>query len=93
MVSTQPVLSTRSRPQLAVAMSPSKCPCATVPSTCLWDLVVFLSYHRVRVDYRCQADFFAVSLPRSTLEAAQQLLDAWSVIAAADMQAHLADGV
>ena len=64
--------------KLVVKMDSSGHPKAEVPFSCMWDLVEFLSLHRVAVSYEYRATHFTVCFLRKEKEAAQQLLDEWA---------------
>lgn len=53
-------------------------PIAVVPSSCMWDLVEYLSYQRVAVSYEYCATHFTVCFHRTDRTAAQRLLDEWA---------------
>ena len=53
------------------------CPSAQVPFPCMWDLVEYLSYQRVVVNYEYHASHFTVTFPRMGLESAQRIVDEW----------------
>ncbi len=53
-------------------------PYAVVPSSCMWDLVEYLSFQRVQVTYDYRATHFTVCFPRTDLAGAQAILDEWS---------------
>ena len=60
-------------------------PYANVPTQSMWDLVEFLSFHRVAVSYEYRASHFTVCFLRSSRDTAQKLLDDWCVNAPADV--------
>lgn len=53
-------------------------PYAIVPSSCMWDLVEYLSFQRVQVTYDYRATNFTVCFARTDLAGAQAILDEWS---------------
>jgi len=65
------------RQPLIAAPDDAGLPCAKVPFSCMWDLVEYLSYHRVSVVYRHHASHFTVTFQKMDVESAQFLLDVW----------------
>lgn len=53
-------------------------PFAKVPSSCMWDLVEYLSYQRIAVSYEYRATHFTVCFLRTDCASAQHLLDEWA---------------
>ena len=53
-------------------------PVATVPSTCMWDLVEYLSCQRIAVNYQYCGIHFTVSFTKSDRSTAQAILDEWA---------------
>lgn len=73
------------RSRLSVTVSDrTGLPYANVPTQNMWDLVEFLSFHRVAVSYEYRASHFTVCFLRSSQDTAQKLLDDWSVTASAE---------
>lgn len=66
------------RERLTVTTNTAGTPEAEVPCTSMWDLVEYLSYHRVGVNYRYEASHFTVTFPRLDLESAQRIMNGWS---------------
>lgn len=67
----------RERLQVSVA-GRTGLPYAKVPSSCMWDLVEYLSYQRVAVSYEYQSTHFTVCFQRMDQAGAQKLLDEWA---------------
>lgn len=61
-------------------------PCAVIPFARIWDLVDFVSYHRVTAMYRYHSTHFSVTFPRSDLESARRILDDWMHAAPRELQ-------
>ncbi|HVT79721.1 MAG TPA: hypothetical protein VHM90_03610 [Phycisphaerae bacterium] len=61
-------------------------PIAQVPFPCMWDLVEYLSYQRVVVNYQYHASHFTVTFPRIDVESAQRILDSWARVPTMEMQ-------
>ena len=74
------------RQQLTVRPDATGLPSAQVPFSCMWDLVEYLSYQRVVVNYQYEASHFTVSFPRMDGLAAQRILDEWAQIGARELQ-------
>jgi len=53
-------------------------PYAVVPSSCMWDLVEYLSIQRVQVTYDYRATHFTVCFTRTDLTSARAILDEWT---------------
>lgn len=51
---------------------------ADVPFSAMWELVEYLSFQRVSVNYQYQASHFTVTFPRQDVASAQRLLDEWA---------------
>ena len=69
----------RPSPRIEVVMdAEAHRPCAVVPAAWLWDLVEFLSFHRVAVRYQYRVKEFVVHFEQTSLSVAQQLLDDWT---------------
>ena len=45
--------------------------------TCMWDLVEYLSYQRVMVQYHYYPSHFTVTFPRMNMQSVQNILDEW----------------
>ena len=81
------------RPELHVHVDPNGHPYATVPCEWMWDLVEYLSFHRLNLSYHFDNLIFRVTFLCQSARAAQQLLDDWAQ-SAVDEPAHLEhDGV
>jgi len=65
------------RERLQVSTDAHGVPHAKVPSSCLWDLVEYLSYQRVAVSYHYEATHFTVTFPRQEPRGAQKIMDEW----------------
>jgi hypothetical protein len=52
----------------------------------MWDLVEYLSYQRVVVNYAYHASHFTVSFPRCDIDSAQKILNNWGKIKTPEMQ-------
>ena len=74
------------RQRLIVSPDSTGIPTATIPFTCMWDIVEYLSYQRVAASYQYEASHFTVAFPSLDLTAAQQLLDGWSRAEFAELQ-------
>jgi hypothetical protein len=67
------------RQELKVVVSEdSRVPYAEVPCDCMWDLIEYLSYQRVTVNYDFKTTHFTVAFPRQSAASAQELLDQWA---------------
>jgi hypothetical protein len=67
------------RRKLKVTVSdPTGTPYANIPCDCTWDLIEYLSYQRVTVNYDFQATHFTVAFPKQNVRSAQELLDHWA---------------
>ena len=74
------------RQRLFVTPDNCGCPSAQVPFPCMWDLVEYLSYQRVVVNYAYHASHFTVTFPRMDLESSQRILDEWVHAAMSELQ-------
>jgi hypothetical protein len=61
-------------------------PSAEVPFTCMWDLVEYLSYHRVMAIYEYYPAHFTATFPRTNMQSAQDILDEWLHAGALELQ-------
>jgi hypothetical protein len=66
------------RQRLTVALDSNGIPAAEVPFSCMWELVEYLSYQRVAVNYQYHASHFTVTFPRQDVASAQRLLNEWA---------------
>lgn len=74
------------RPRLTVTADSTGIPYAEVPCTSMWDVVEYLSFQRVAVNYQYQASHFVVFFPRVDMENAQRILDAWASAVTEELQ-------
>lgn len=74
------------RQSLMVELDAGGLPAVQVPFSCMWDLVEYLSYQRVVVNYAYHASHFTVSFPRSDVESAQRIMNNWARIQVREMQ-------
>jgi len=66
------------RDQLQVTFdSTVGCPVVRLAAAGFYEVVEYLSWHRVSVQYGCTGDEFVVRFPNMTAEAAQKLMDLW----------------
>ena len=68
------------RPHLHVKTDYEGHPYATVPCEWMWDLVEYLSFHRLNLNYHFEKDCFRVVFLCRTAHAAQALLDDWAEV-------------
>jgi len=52
----------------------------------MWDLVEYLSYQRVVVNYEYHASYFTVTFPHMDAESAQRILDEWVHAGVSELQ-------
>jgi len=74
------------RQALVVTTDAAGNPVSQVPFSCMWDLVEYLSYQRVVVNYQYHASHFTVTFPRIDTETAQQILNNWTQVRVPEMQ-------
>ena len=74
------------RQRLFATSNHAGCPTAQVPFPCMWDLVEYLSYQRVVVNYEYHASYFTVTFPHMDGESAQRILDEWVHAGAGELQ-------
>jgi hypothetical protein len=65
------------RGRLSVEMDRSGRPSAEVPFENMWELVEYLSYQRVSVEYQYHSTHFTVTFTRQDALSAQAILDNW----------------
>ena len=65
------------RTRLLATLNTDQTPRAEVPSASMWDLVEYLSFHRINVNYQYESTHFVVTFPRNDLVSAQSVLDDW----------------
>jgi len=65
------------RRRLSVTIDRSGRPSAQVPFESMWDLVEYLSYQRVSVEYQYHSTHFTVTFTRQDDISAQAILDEW----------------
>ena len=56
---------------------PTGIPYAQVPAQAMWDLVEYLSWHRVLASYDYATTHFTVTFPHLDLASARELLEQW----------------
>ena len=66
------------RQRLEVITDANGTPQAQVPFSSMWDLVEYLGYQRIAVNYHYEATHFTVTFPRQELRSAQRILDEWA---------------
>ena len=66
------------RQHLRVTTNSHGTPTAEVPFNCMWDLVEYLSYQRVSVNYHYESTHFNVCFPRIDGITAQNILNEWA---------------
>ena len=66
------------RPTLHIHVDASGCPTVQVPTEWLWELVEYLSFHRLNVSYHFEKNCFEVKFHCSPPSSAQRLLDHWA---------------
>ena len=74
------------RPHLKVYTDDHGYPFACVPDEWMWDLVDYLSLHRLNLSYHFEGGGFRVSFRCKTAAAAQRLLENWAHMGAAEFE-------
>jgi hypothetical protein len=74
------------REQIIATADPDGFPYAEVPPSRMWDLVEYISFHRVAVICSYHEPNFTVTFARSDLETAQRILDEWEKVESRELQ-------
>jgi hypothetical protein len=74
------------RERVVATADPDGLPYAEVPPSRMWDLVEYISFHRVAVIYCYHEPHFTVTFTRSDLETAQGILDEWEKVKSRELQ-------
>lgn len=77
------------RPKFHVRADYEGHPYIAVPDGWMWDLVEYLSYHRLSLTYHFEDNGFRIVFLCQTVQAAQRLLDDWTYSSMVDEAAHL----
>jgi hypothetical protein len=66
------------RPRLSVSIDEQGHPYVRVPDVWMWDLVEYLSFHRLNLSYHFEHTHFRVVFRCQSAEKAQRLVDDWA---------------